>query len=244
MKILTIGNSFGQDAHRWLHDIGEAAGADVFTVGLFIGGCSLERHWNNMKSGEVCYMYEVNGHSTERQVSLIEGLHAEQWDIITLQQVSGLSGRPQSYVPYLTDLADFVRRECPGAKLYLQQTWAYEKHSDFVHYHNDQQEMYRRLTDAYEMASRLIDAPVIPVGQVIQYLREQEPLFADLSLTRDGFHLSWNYGRFAAGATWFAALCGGDILQNDFVPHEGDEVIDPERVAAIRRAVAKLVRPL
>ena len=49
MKVLSIGNSFSQDAHKWLHKLAENNGVDLETVNLYIGGCSLETHWKNAK---------------------------------------------------------------------------------------------------------------------------------------------------------------------------------------------------
>ena len=48
IHVLSIGNSFSQDAHRYLHDFARSEGVDIETVNLFIGGCSLERHYRNM----------------------------------------------------------------------------------------------------------------------------------------------------------------------------------------------------
>jgi hypothetical protein len=63
------------------------------------------------------------------------------------------------------------------------------------------------------MACRLIGATVLPSGPVVQYLRENTAEFdyknGGLSLNRDGFHLSWDYGRYAAAATWYRVLLGG-----------------------------------
>ena len=122
---------------------------------------------------------------------------------------------PQTYVPYLTSLAKLVRSAHPTAELYFHQTWAYERGADrpgFAHYQNDQWEMYRRISDASLMASKLLDAHLIPVGSVIQRLRETVPAFdfpnGGMSLCRDGFHLSLDYGRFTAAAVWFRVLCG------------------------------------
>ena len=43
MKLLSIGNSFSQDAHNKLHALAKANGVTLETVNLYIGGCSLER---------------------------------------------------------------------------------------------------------------------------------------------------------------------------------------------------------
>ena len=42
MKVLAIGNSFSNDAMRYLHGIAKADGVDMKTVNLFIGGCRFQ----------------------------------------------------------------------------------------------------------------------------------------------------------------------------------------------------------
>ena len=223
MKLLSIGNSFSQDAQEWLHKIAVANGVDLETTNLMIGGCSLETHWNNMNSGEAAYYLEQNAKNMDRMINLDEALAMEDWDVITVQQASHYSGMPQTYVPYLTELVAFVKEKCPKAKIYFHQTWAYEidsEHGGFATYNRDQGEMYRRICDCAAMASRLIGADILPSGPVVQYLRENAPEFdyknGALSLNRDGFHLSWEYGRYAAAATWFKVLTGKTPTVNAF----------------------------
>lgn len=232
MKLLSIGNSFSQDAQEWLHQIAVANGVDLETTNLMIGGCSLETHFNHIHDGESAYYLEQNGKSCERTVTLPEGLALDEWDVVTVQQVSSHSGRPQTYVPYLQALVAFVKEKCPKAKIYFHQTWAYEidsEHGDFPYYNRDQKEMYRRIGDCTEMVRRMIGADILPSGPVVQYLRENAPEFdyknGGLSLNRDGFHLSWDYGRYAAAATWYTVLTGSIPAVNAF-PEWDSHLID------------------
>ena len=48
MNVLAIGNSFSEDATRYLHQIAKAQGTPLTVVNLVIGGCSLERHYRCM----------------------------------------------------------------------------------------------------------------------------------------------------------------------------------------------------
>ena len=214
MKVLSIGNSFSQDAQRYLHEIALADGYDLECVNLYIGGCSLERHYNNMISKSLEYDFELNGNKTGRIVSLSEALSEAEYDIITLQQVSQLSGRPQTYIPYVAILADYVRKMQPKAKLYFHRTWSYEwgyVTDKYVPYNSDQEEKYLRICDATEMASKLINAEVIPSGDAIQRLRalpEFDYRGGGISICRDGFHMSLDYGRFAVGVVWYHTLTG------------------------------------
>ena len=224
MKILSIGNSFSQDAQRWLHSIAMASGDNIDTYNLFIGGCSLETHWNCIANNLCDYSKEGNHGEWIGNTTVLDALKSDTFDIVTIQQASGSSGQPQTYIPYLNDVIEFAKKHQPNAKIYFHKTWSYEKgshHGEFVRYNHDSKEMFRRITDCAIMASKLIDAPVIPVGDVIQSLRENTKEFdyenGGISLCRDTFHLSLDYGRFAAGATWYKSFTGKDVNLENFV---------------------------
>lgn len=242
MNILAIGNSFSQDATRYLKQIGDSALTDLYVVNLYIGGCPLERHADNARADRAAYAYERGGVPSNRTVSIREALEERPWDVVTVQQASHDSGMPETYEPYGTELLDYVRRYAPQAKIYFHMTWAYETdstHDAFPRYHRDQQEMYRRICQAAEAFTAAHDLPVIPAGKVIQALR-QTPEFdyahGGMSLNRDGFHMSWDYGRYAVAATWFETLTGGDIRTVPFAP----DCADPARIDLIRRTVHEI----
>ena len=44
MNILAIGNSFSEDATRYLHGIARADGVQLSVINLFITGCPLDNH--------------------------------------------------------------------------------------------------------------------------------------------------------------------------------------------------------
>lgn len=80
---------------------------------MYIGGCPLERHWNNAAGDTAAYTYRkiVDGVRTEtKEMTLGRALGDEEWDIVTLQQASGKSGRYVTYQPYLRDLIAYVTR--------------------------------------------------------------------------------------------------------------------------------------
>ena len=222
MKVLSIGNSFSQDAHRWLHSLAAANDIDMTTFNLYIGGCSLETHWQNFTENNPFYDLEPNGGECARKISIQDALSMDRWDAITLQQVSHQSGLKESYEPWLSCLVREVRRACPDAKLYFHQTWAYDTDSDhdgFANYNRDQEKMYACIIDATTAAARSVGAEIIPVGPVIQTLRktpEFDRAKGGLSLCRDGFHLSLDYGRYAAAAAWIKTLTGKTVKAQPF----------------------------
>ena len=243
MKILSIGNSFSQDAHRWLHQLAKLNGHDFYTIDLYVSGCSLQTHWEDYLAGNAASSLEINGNLGDTFVTVADALKMEDWDIVTLQQASPLSGKWESYEPYLSNLAQVVKTACPNAQIYFHQTWAYEKdatYSGYKHYDNDQQKMYNGILDASEKAGKKLGAPLIPVGRIIQGLRENLPEFdygnGGRSLNRDGFHLTYDYGRFAAAATWIKKITGKDVFAKEF------EGFDPAILEKICNFVNKEVK--
>jgi hypothetical protein len=227
-KILSIGNSFSVDALFYFSRMTEAAGLEIDTFNLYIGGCSLRQHANNLETGAQSYACYLNGEATQRMASIAEALQEEDWDIITIQQVSYESGIPESYEPYGTNLINYVRETAPRAKLWFHKTWAYEHgsdHPEFPRYDCDQIKMYQALSTAAAEFTAKHTLPVIPAGDVVQALRqlpEFDYLNGGLSLCRDGFHMSETYGRYAVAATWFEMLTGESILENSFMPEDTD----------------------
>ena len=133
MDILSIGNSFSQDAQRYLHRIARADKVELNTFNLYIGGCPLSLHYQNILSEERRYTLEMNGSSTGFYVSLKEALLNRDWDIVTIQQVSAQSPYYDTYQPYLDKLAEYIRLFVPKAKIVVHQTWAYEQGSRRLH---------------------------------------------------------------------------------------------------------------
>ncbi len=246
IKMLSIGNSFSCDALAYFGDMAKEAGIDVEVWHMAIGGCSLERHYNNMKADMCLYNFSINGES-KPATSLAKVIENEEFDLITIQQVSHMSGLYSTFHPYIDEFVEYIRKYQPKAKLWLHKTWAYEKdsgHSGFANYSKSQQVMYNAICSVYETIAKEINADgIIPSGDVIQSLRS-EPEFnypQEPSLCRDGFHMHLLYGRYAVAATWFETLLGGDITKISFLPDE--EIVGKigkgamERIELIKKTV-------
>ncbi len=249
LKVLAIGNSFSQDASTYVHQIAQAGGIQLKIVNLYIGGCPLERHWQNICDNKADYDFQLNGESTGRMVSIDEILKSDSWNFITLQQASHDSGKEETYDPYLENTAAHVRKQCPGAELLIHQTWSYEPGYERLNLYGSEKAMFSALKKAYEKAAvkaGIGGKPlrVLPCGQAMEYAREN-PIFQtefgdgkEIRLNRDGFHASLDYGRFLLGAVWYEALTGKDIADNPFIP----EGTLPEPLSVVKMAAHQAVK--
>ena len=221
-RILAIGNSFSEDATYFLHEIGQEGGVENEVINLYIGGCSLERHWRNIEQNAREYQFQLNGRKTDRYVSIKEILDERKFDVIVTHQASYDSGWEDTYEPFLRLILEYLRNQSEAA-IFLNQTWAYEKdstHGNFMRYNRNQQEMFQALKKAYANAAQRHGLPLIKSGEAIQKLRETSFFNSgSRSITRDGFHLNYLYGRYAVALLWAKELMGVDIMANDFIPH-------------------------
>ena len=238
MRVLAIGNSFSQDAMRYLHGIARASGEQMEVVNLFIGGSPLEKHYRNMMGDYRAYTLQYNGTSTGFSMSIKEALLSRPWDAVTLQQASYYSVRYESYQPYLNALCNYVRQCVPHARVILHQTWAYEDGGEKLIAHPDVEtaaEMYEKLQKAYTQAMTDSNANgLIPSGELMYRLLEH----GIPRVHRDGFHASLGLGRYALGLLWYRALTGKDIMDNSF--SDFDEEISAEDILTVKQCVTEL----
>lgn len=248
LKILAIGNSFSDDSMKYLFQIAQAEGIQTVVLGkLYIGGCSLSKHMNNATGNLPAYTYYKNTTGSwekTESATLQQGLTDEDWDLITLQQVSGQSGLLDSYyvLPQLINYVNATKTN-PDAKLIWHMTWAYQHdstHADFVLYANNQEVMYKQILAATQERILTNDAisAVIPAGTAIQNARSS--YFGD-KLTRDGYHLN-ELGRLIAGYTWYAALTGKPLEQLRLNTYADGELSDSDQqviIEAVNNALAK-----
>ena len=241
MTILTIGNSFSEDATRYLSQIAGAQGVPFEVVNVCIGGYSLERHYRNMLGDKKDYMLQFNGQHTGFYVTLEEALLSRKWDVITIQQVSHLSCKKDTYYPYITELVDYIRTCQPKAKLLLQETWAYEDGSHRLTVELGYDSHKAMLADVHKAYSEVAETEnfdgIIPSGILFGMMLEK----GIEKVHRDTFHATLGLGRYALGLLWFRMLTGKSVAGNPFcaldVPAAEEEI-------AIAKACVDTFEPL
>lgn len=265
LRILAVGNSFSDDGTEYLPGLLESAGIrNVIVARLYIGGCSLERHCDEYAQGLNNYVYykSTRNHweAVSRNATLLDGLKDEPWDIITIQETSGHSGTYETYKEWIPQLVSIIRKEAlnPHATIAWHETWAYAANSDhgmFKLYGSDQMTMYNAIVDCVRRASEEFGIPVvIPSGDAVQIARgtrlnnqDEVPATCKVyQLTRDGYHLTRQFGRYIAACTWFEALIrpvfGKSVYDNGYLLRDTEYSITPKDARLCQKCAVQAVK--
>ena len=224
IKVLAIGNSFSQDAvEQYLYELAAAQGDSLVIGNAYIGGCSIDTHYGNLLNKKPAYIYRkvVGGAKAVRRKATLQSIiRDEQWDIITLQQASQLSGISSSYV-HLAQLKRLIQSYTTNLHVQFMwhMTWADSenfKEERFAPYSYDQRTMYSAIVSTMQNVLPAVGGftRIIPSGIAIQLARYR---LGDV-LNRDGFHLSYTLGRYTAACTWCEVLTGRIIDGNRYWP--------------------------
>lgn len=236
LKILCIGNSYSVGATKYLTQIAAQYGDEFDVCNLFIGGCSLERHYNNMMNNTADYRIYRNGIWEEVSLARISDyISAEKWDYITLQQASYLSFREETYEPYLSYLAAYARKNSPQSKLLIHQTQVcseYRSRNSFKL--SSRAEMYEKLIKCYDMAAKNIDAyGILPTGFASNLALEKYGMPEYMLYSDPGSHLGSRYGCYMAGLAWYGTLTGKDVSVDKYeIPNADERYMKIARLAA------------
>ncbi len=209
MKILCIGNSFSVDATRYLSRAAKSCGKELTVVNLYIGGCSLYTHYINALEDLPKYGLHFNGDDTGFLVSIKQALITREFDIVTLQQASHFSFKPETYEPYTQFLCEYIKKYSPKAKLFIHQTWGYrndgKRLSDFKFENHAQ--MYEKVEACYDLLYRNCGAyGLLPSGKAMSLLDSYG--FSGDQTHRDDIHVSMGLGRYTLALTWLEYLTG------------------------------------
>ena len=224
LKVLCVGNSFARNATKVLYQIAEAHGVEEIVLGvLYIGGCTVEKHWKNAQSGEAAYKYYKNTTGkweVTEPTTLLYGLQDEEWDVITITQGQGLYGIPKSYDGCLEELIGYINENKTNAdsQIAFHMTWAFPKDSTierFNNYANDQDVMFQCLVDTARDRILPVDGIdfLLPSGSAIQNGRTA---LGDIFSDDDRFHMG-AIGEYVCGYVWFAYLTGQSIDELKYI---------------------------
>ena len=241
MNILCVGNSFSRDTVQHIGSIAKDAGMKEFRFAhLYIGGCSLNRHFRCATEtlAEYHYSRTTDGEWVgDEMITIADALKKGPWDIISIQHGTGDKSRytsPESYAN-LAPLIAYIRENYgKPVKIAFNMAWVADPestHHEISSYGGDQKLMYQKLTEVTEAVVLPLVDVLSPAGTAIQNLRT----CIEKKLTRDNFHLSYDLGRYTAGLTFLKTLCDLDLASVNWMP---------EGVSEEERELAKVAAEL
>lgn len=171
VRLLTVGNSFSQNATRYLPDLAAAGGHVLIHRPIVVGGASLQLHAERATTNGVY----ANGRSLKQE------LESDKWDYVTIQQASRKSHDIANYRPFAAHLHDYIKRHALGAQVLVHETWAYRcddpwftTKSPKPDEPSSQKAMYEGLSSAYRTIAAELGARLISVGDAF-YLADTDP---------------------------------------------------------------------
>ena len=241
LKVLMIGNSFSICNLRQMPQVAAAMGLRLDLASLYIGGCSLECHWSNVIAATNASFrpYRFDRTTEGRKVvekgkaNIPDALVLDKWDIVTIQQASHFSWRPETYHPFGDRLVAKIRELAPQAKIVVQETWSYPPWDRRLgKFGFDQAEMYSRLNGAYAAFAAKHGLDVIPVGTAAEFVPNRDALF-----TKPDFHFN-REGEYLQGLAFTARLFGVDVRRCPYRP----SWMEASRAEEIKAAVMDAIR--
>lgn len=229
IRVLTIGNSFADNASQYLREITQSVEGFHIVIGSAnIGGSSLDKHADYIKKSE-----QDSTFKPYRDKSLKDMLLQEKWDVVTIQQVSHMSYKSETYQPYADEIVDFVNTYSPDAKIYIHQTWAYAPDCERLEgFGITSDQMYKGLKKNYKTLAKHYNSPILKSGDAFN--RASKAYNIDLWTAEDRFHANSN-GEYLAGCVWFSELFNVSAKKIQFVP----EGMSNETAALLRNAASK-----
>ncbi len=183
LNVLMIGNSFSICVGNFLPQMVRCfPGNKLKLTSCYIGGCSLETHWNNFleaeqNSGFSPYRITIWESTTLKKPqfkgNVNDRLKSEKYDIVTIQQASRLSVDYQTYQPFAGELISQIKKYQPQAEIIIQQTWSYRADAPFLRENGmDNSAMYQALEAAYHQLAKDYSFRMIPTGYAVQLSRK------------------------------------------------------------------------
>jgi hypothetical protein len=192
LKVLMIGNSFSVCVLKEMPQCAADASVVLDLASLYIGGCPLDKHWNNVEKSSDAnfkpYSFSYSYASVKDQkdapiaklgknTNIPQALKADKWDIVTIQQASPKSPFPETYEPFAKNLIATIREHAPQAEIVIQQTWSYSPYSTRLSKWNMTSEtMYTAVESAYAQLAARYGLRIIPTGCAVELYRKKLPV--------------------------------------------------------------------
>ena len=233
MKLLMMGNSYGNDAMAYFERILHDAGYINVVIGhMGESSMAINDHYHNIDDDpDNDYIYKstgktfsvhyktVNGERVELEADYKKIVANEDWDVITFYQGPNSMDTlvKESYYSELNNLLAAIKANMtnPNGKIIYYMPWVHGE-TNTAGYYGELSALTKKLFSD----NKLIDG-IIPAGTVIQNLRTSylsSSTDGTGDINRDWGHLNYGVGRYAVALTFYAYLTGGDINDISYIP--------------------------
>ena len=232
MKLLVIGNSFGNDcsiAH--LYEMLQNVGVKNLVIGvLYYSGCPYSKHVDFALQNKDVYKYYKNStgkFKTNKNFTYDKAIMDEEWTHIMM--LHGWVGHPSFFepIPWQDLLLAHTRKLSPDAWYGYDMTWVVRSDGklsssdakSYEKYHGSDQT--RMINGLVETTKTYVETEprfkfIAPVGTAILNARSS---FLENGIYRDGFsHLNKGVGRYTAAMTVCCTLTGVDPEKITYAP--------------------------
>ena len=228
-KVLTIGNSFAQNASTYATEIAHANGEELTFGYLMFPSCTIDMHYEAAVADRHIFRFKVttpdNMQGTllkdypadqnfdqdlpDTAASIKEALEYTDWDIIVFQQESA-SARDIGTFGNLGNLIEYVRGICPDADLMFHEVWRWGEWGE---------DQFDLIKSNSETVAAQYGLEIIPSGLAFEYARDA--LGSDTIVNEnDGHYQHANtYGMYIAGCAYVGAIFDIEVSPNTFANH-------------------------
>ena len=219
VKVLTVGNSFAENASIYATEIAAAGGKSLTFGYLKYPSCTIDQHYDNAVNDKAVYKFALTENRSGTVVrttvkdgsssfaTIREALEYTDWDIVVLQQGSTASYDYAAYAK-TPQLMEYIRGYLPEVRFLIHETWSWATWSLDGNPAND----FKNIEKAYhQMAADNGNLTIIPSGRAFEFARRDGIGVNDA----DNQHAN-AYGQYLAGACYVATIFGGDITANPF----------------------------
>ena len=247
LKVLTIGNSFSENASVYASKIAYENGLALTFGYLKFPSCTIAQHLEAAQNDLAVFKFEItapdgarttlkneasafNAPNADNCATIKEALEYTEWDVIVFQQESFTSLDASTFAS-LPQLINYVKGYCPDAKLMIHEVWAWGT------WQNDNDKNFAKIKASYEAAATANDLAIIPSGLAFEKAREAVGDYSFVN-ENDGLYQHANsYGQYLAGASYVATLFGIEIPADNFVDNTEVNQYVAQLNAAVNAAV-------
>ncbi len=244
LKLLFVGNSFAEDTMEYAAEVARSLGVQRVKLGvLYVGGCSIDMHYDHAVQDLAVYKYSVNegeGWSSTLEYKISDAVKSDDWDWIAIQHGTKGDSRYTSRECYhnLTPLIEYLKALAPSrTRIAFNLTWLGEstrQHHEIISYGGNMALMREKLEEVTRemvVANPLIDL-LVPTGTAIENARTSRIGL----LTRDCYHLSVDKGRYIAALAFISTITGIDAQEIDWAPQNVDEYAIKVAIESVKNA--------